>query len=121
MPGIVIKTGGKAHFPKPFGDDGTFSDRIILPGSDECRVKVTRFVPKPGFSANSIVYPYDETVYIVNGNMTICLSDGSTVELGAGDIFHVPAGEVYGINILADTIAVCVFSAGEDGTLPDNE
>lgn len=119
MKPIVFKQKNQAHFTKQW-EDGTASDRIMLPESDNCRVKVTMFRPKAGFSAENVVYPCDETVYMVSGKMIIRIADGSDVTLNPGDTYHVPAGTPYGIKVLEGGDVFCVFSSAADGTLPDN-
>lgn len=118
---LIIKKTGKAHFVKDFGG-GTTSERLILPEKDDCRVKVTMFRPKAGFLIESgIVYSCDETVYVVTGQLKLHLVDGSIVALNTGDSYHVPAGISYGVTALTDSQMLCVFSAADDSTLPDNQ
>ena len=118
MDKILFKMKDEAHFTKEFGG-GTTSDRVILPESDDCRVKVTMFRPKKGFSAKDIAYACDETVYMVSGQVRIHLADGSEVDLSPGDTYLAPAGAVYDLTALADSEVFCVFSQAGDGPLPD--
>lgn len=117
---IIHKRKGQAHFAKDFGG-GTASDRIVLPGPDGCRVKVTMFRPKAGFSARDIVYPVDETVHAVAGRTRVHRSDGTDFALETGDTYFVPAGTTYGLTALTDGALLCVFSAAADGPLPDDQ
>ncbi|MDA0745330.1 MAG: cupin domain-containing protein [bacterium] len=119
MKPIIFKKKSEAHFVKKW-DDGSESDRIVLPGSDDCLVKVTMFRPKAGFSAENVVYACDETVHMVSGRTEILLADGSVVELRPGDTYYAPAGNPYGLRALEDGEMFCVFSSAGDGTLPDN-
>ncbi|NQV13428.1 MAG: DUF861 domain-containing protein [Parcubacteria group bacterium] len=124
MKKLIHKKKGKEHFTKDFGD-GTTSDRVILPRADDCHVKVTIFRPKAGFAEfsepNSIVYEYDETVYLVSGQVRLHPADGWGVELGAGDSYHVPAGVSYGLTAITDCEMVCVFSRDYDGLTPEDD
>lgn len=119
MTGIVIKKSAQAHFAKDFGG-GTTSDRLILPGPDSCRVKVTIFRPKAGFSARDIRYACDETVHALSGRTALHLADGAQVLLDAGDTYYVPAGTAYGVTAVTDGELFCVFSQAADGGMPDN-
>ncbi|MBU1178295.1 DUF861 domain-containing protein [Patescibacteria group bacterium] len=119
---LIFKGPGEGHFAKDFGE-GTKSDRVILPGADECGVKVTIFRPKEGFSIpEGIVYEYDETVYIVSGQVKLHLTDGgSDIELYTGSSYHVPAGVSYGLTAITDCVVFCTFSPVQDGPMPDDE
>lgn len=119
MSRIVVKHGGEKHFTKTFAP-GTTSDRVILPGPDGVRVKVTRFKPAAGFRADKIEYDVDETVCLLSGAATIYLTNGNAVNLQAGDVYHVPAGVIYSICVKADAQMICVFSPAV-GPLPSNE
>ena len=115
---ILFKKQGEAHFIKEF-DGKTTSDRIILPEPDDCRIKVTMFRPKAGFSATDIAYECDETVHMVSGQIRIHLPNGKNVDLDRGDTYLAPAGDVYGLTALADSEVFCVFSQAGEGPLPD--
>ncbi len=119
MANFVKKSRGGEHFVKDFGG-GSCSARIVLPGPDNARVKVTRFMPKAGFELEDIVYTCDETVHLVSGSVALTVSENETLLLQAGDVFFVPAGISYRISVTADSEAICVFSQGEDGAMPDN-
>ena len=119
MEKILVKKKAEPHFTKEF-DGRTTSDRIILPEKDECRVKVTMFRPKAGFTIGNIVYPCDETVHMVAGRLRITLADGTDVDLEEGDTYFVPAGFSYSLSAVEDGEALCVFSQAGDGPLPDN-
>gem|GEM_PF-1531767 len=118
MDEILFKKKNESHFIKEF-DGKTTSDRIILPEQDKCRVKVTMFRPKAGFSASDIAYDCDETVLMISGRVRIHLLDGSDVDLDPGDTYLAPAGVAYGLTALADSEVFCVFSQAGDGPLPD--
>ncbi len=119
MKPIIFKKKGQAHFTKKW-DEGTASDRIILPEADDCLVKVTMFRPKAGFSVEKIVYACDETVHMVSGKITIRITDGSDVVLVPGDTYYVPGGTPYGLTVQEGGDIFCVFSRAADGKLPDN-
>lgn len=117
---LVIKKHGQPHFVKDFGG-GTTSERVMLPEADGCRVKITKFRPKAGFEVKEgIVYNCDETVIVTAGQLRLHLDDGSQVDIGPGDSYHVPAGTSYGVTALTDGEVTCVFSAAADGTLADD-
>jgi len=117
---MVVKGPGQKHFTKDFGN-GTVSDRVMLPGPDKSRVKVTRFMPKAGFETDGIVYKVDETVFVDEGNLKVCF-DGITVhEINPGGMYYVPAGNSYALKVLTDSVLTCVFSPAENGTLPDDD
>lgn len=116
---IILKKKTEAHFTKDFGG-GTTSDRLILPEPDGCRVKVTMFRPKAGFSAQDIVYACDETVHAVSGRTRLHLAGSADVVLEPGETYHVPGGTAYGLTALTDGALFCVFSPASDGSLPDN-
>lgn len=117
---IVIRPFGEKYFTKKFGD-GVFSDRVILPGPDGCRVKATHFYSKAGFEAKDICYTVDETVYVVKGRFLITVGH-DIYELGPGSTYFVPAGLKYSVKVLEEGTLFCVFSqAGPNGPLPDDE
>lgn len=116
---ILARQRGQVHFTKSFGE-GTESDRVLLPGKDGCRVKVTIFRPKANFKATGIRYPYDETFYVIRGAMTATVN-GEVIPLSTGATFHVPAGDVYDLEVDVDSVVHCTFSAGPNGELPDDD
>jgi len=115
---IVKKANELPHHIKHF--NSAESDRVILPGIDQCRVKVTRFKFEGSFRGDNIMYPYDETVFVVSGELRISWP-GKYAVLHSGDIYHVPAGTTYSAMAIQGGEAICVFSAGSDGILPNNE
>ena len=116
---MVVKRSGERHFTKRF-DGGSFSHRVIVPGLDKSRVKVTDFTGPTGESFKDVSYPYDETVRVTRGWMTITVGD-QMWDIPAGGTYYVPAGEVYSIHIFHEVDAICFFSQGADGTMPDDE
>lgn len=120
---LLVKVGAFRHFTRHF-EGGSFSDRVILPGSDRCRVKVTYFVGAKGQRFDNLSHPFDETVRIIKGLAEIGWSQGYAAlahQLVPGDTFHVPAGDTYSIEFVTDLEAVCFFSQAADGTMPDDE
>lgn len=116
---IIAKARLESHFTRDFGG-GAFSHRVILPGPDQCRVKVTRFIAPPGFMAQDIKYDTDETVFVVSGSIRL-VCDGVTRDLVTGECYHVPAGEAYDVEVKEPSVLICFFSqAGPAGPLPDN-
>ena len=117
---MVVKQPREYHFTKHFGEVA-FSHRVILPGRDDSRGKVTMFFGNSGCRLDDIRNDVDETVYIRLGVVMIeC--EGSLWHLEAGSFYVVPAGQVYSIEVECDgTEAICFYSQAEDGTLPQDE
>lgn len=118
---IVVKQSGERHFTKEFGR-GTVSHRRLLPGRDNCRVKVTEFIPQRGFTpGQAIVHPVDEVVYVIEGRVRI-ESEGKTFDVFEGGFYFTPAGTPTTFTAVEPSRVLCVFSqAGPDGPLPDDE
>ena len=118
---LVVKPFGQKHFTKKFGD-GVFSDRLILPGPDGARVKVTQFYFVDGFEMDNIVYDVDETVFAHSGLIQISVDGEITQELGPGGTYYVPAGTKYSVRAPKGGMLFCVFSqAGPSGPFPSDE
>ena len=116
---MLVRNPGERHFTRRF-DGGSFSHRVILPGRDLSRVKVTEFTGCKGGKFAEVSYPVEETVRITRGRVRITTST-NIWETMAGATYYVPAGEVYSIEFKEETEAVCFFSQAADGTLPANE
>ena len=84
---MVAKQPTQKHFTKRFGG-GTVSDRVILPKRDKCRVKLTKFRPRTGFTLRHVVDPVD----------------------GPGASYLVPAGQKRTITVLKTGLFICFFS-----------
>ncbi len=117
--GIIVKNPGSKHFTKELAP-GTTSDRLILPESDGCRVKVTLFQPKAEFQASGIQNKTDETILVLSGTATIT-AGGEVHNLYAGVVCHIPAGTAYDVTIRERSVMMCVFSQAGYGPLPDNK
>lgn len=78
-------------------------------------------MPKAGMSLSDIVYDTDETVYLQSGKIQLLLEDHQTIVLLPGDIYVVPAQVSYGIQVLEDSEAICVFSRANQGPLPNDQ
>ncbi len=116
---MLIKQKGEKHFTKQF-EGGSFSHRVLLPGRDPSRVKVTELTGLTGRSFLDISYPVDETVRIITGRVKISWKGGEQ-KIGAGGTYFVSAGEIYTLEFIQDTVAICVFSQAANGTLPEDE
>jgi len=119
---MIIKDIGDApHFTKEF-PCGATSMRLVLPTADNARVKVTCVETVKGAEWEDVSYPVDETVIIHQGAIELELSSGERVKLSTGDVYVVPAGEVYTLrDHHGNSILYCVFSqAGQDG-VPVND
>ncbi|MDO8594439.1 MAG: hypothetical protein Q7R93_02910 [bacterium] len=117
---MVIKQPDQKHFTKHFGKDG-FSHRVILPGRDESRVKVTRFLGREGAKFLGVKNQVDETVVVTRGLVEIFTPEETTLRLHAGGTYYLPAGETYTLTCLKESRLVCIFSQAADGTMPQNE
>ena len=117
---MVIKSATQVpYFTKHF-DGGNFSHRLILPGRDASRVKVTQFTGRVGTKFENVHSPTDETVYLIEGRVKITNSEG-IYEIEAGGVYYIPAGEVFSLEFLRLSEGLCVYSQAADGTLPENE
>jgi quercetin dioxygenase-like cupin family protein len=119
-PRMIVKRHNNDHFTRRFSNVST-SARMILPGRDGVRVKVTEFVAEGEDRFEDVSYPFDETVRIIAGSATILERSGRIHGVLPGDTYHVPAGESYSIYFMPGTRAVCFFSQAADGTLPDDK
>ena len=116
---IITKTPRKKHFTKDFGD-GTIAHRVILPGRDDCRAKVTKFNPKAGFCpGENVVHKTDELVYVLEGRIRIVSGDQIEI-LNTGAMYYTPAGTPTTMRALEDSRLLCVFFPVKDGPLPDD-
>lgn len=118
---MIISRVREKHFTKKF-NCGASSDRRVLPGGDDVRVKITHVFTVVDAEWKDISYPTDETVFVHRGEVELELSDGTKHILTAGDLYFVVAGEIY---TLRDhhgfSELICVFSqAGSDGELVNN-
>ncbi|MBU0987630.1 MAG: cupin domain-containing protein [Proteobacteria bacterium] len=64
-------------------------------------------------------HPHEQTGYLVSGRMQLCIGD-ETFETKPGDCWCIPGDVEHGAKILADSIAVEVFSPVRDDYLPEN-
>ena len=118
---VVAKQGREKHFTKSFVG-GTVSHRVILPGPDDCPIKVTKFVPKEGFSPGEVRHNTDEFVYVLEGEIEIeFILECSKHVLRTGGSYYVPAGTGTKFRALEDSLVLCVFFRGDDGKLPEND
>jgi quercetin dioxygenase-like cupin family protein len=63
-------------------------------------------------------HPQEQTGYLVAGRMRLSIA-GETVEVKPGDSWCVPGGVEHGAEILADAIAIEVFSPVREDYLPE--
>lgn len=116
---IITKIPRKKHFTKDFGGD-TVAHRVILPGRDCCRIKVTKFNPKAGFCpGKNVTHDTDELVYVLEGIVGIASGDQTEI-LGTGGMYYAPAGTPTTMRALEDSRLLCVFFPAKDGPLPDD-
>ena len=109
---------GHSTVPLPGVCGGAESVRTILPEEDDVAVKVTDFAGQPGDWCTDITYWSDETVILLFGKIQV-RQDDKIWTLTAGSYFHVTAGEVYDLRIIAACRAICVFSMNPTiGRLP---
>ncbi len=62
-------------------------------------------------------HPQEQTGYLVSGRMRLFIGD-ETFEVEPGDSWSVPGDMVHGAEILADSVAVEVFSPVREDYLP---
>lgn len=119
---MLFKQEGWKHFTRKYDPLLSYSHRVILPGREPSRVKVTEFHGVKGEVFEDITYPVDETVRIISGRVRLLSGKLDEVTINAGGTYYVPAGDPpYTITILEDTVAVCFFSEAADGALPEDE
>ncbi|NMC79299.1 MAG: cupin domain-containing protein [Chloroflexi bacterium] len=63
-------------------------------------------------------HPQEQTGYLVSGRMRLFIGD-ETFEVEPGDSWSVPGDMVHGAEILADSVAVEVFSPVREDFLPE--
>ena len=121
---MIIKNSADIHWTKNFGDSA-FSNRLVLPGRDGCRVKVTRFVGKMGYELNDICNETDETIYVESGEVRLefnfrnDVSRKSFHHVTSETVVHIPAGEKYNLRVVRECALICMFSAAVT-LLPDD-
>jgi len=115
---MVAKQPTQKHFTKRFGG-GTVSDRVILPKRDKCRVKLTKFRPRTGFTLRNVADQVDEVVYVVRGQIKVTQGRKAAI-FGPGASYLVPAGQKRTITVLKTGLFICFFSRAGHGPVPDD-
>ena len=96
LPGIKIKT-------LVYGDKSLLSE----------------FHMEQGSSLPFHAHPHEQTGYLVSGRMRLTVAE-VTFEVAPGDSWSVPGGVTHRAEILADTVAIEVFSPVREDYLPQN-
>ena len=116
---MIIKYPRQRHFTLDFGA-GTVSHRVILPGRDGCRVKVTKFNPNAGFCpGEGMRHETDGVVYVLDGRIKFISRDQVEI-LDTGAMYYTPAGVPTTMTAIEDSRLLCVFFPAEGGPLPDD-
>jgi quercetin dioxygenase-like cupin family protein len=63
-------------------------------------------------------HPYEQTGYLVSGRMRLVI-DGEVCEAAAGASWCVPADALHGAEVLADSVAIEIFSPVRPDYLPE--
>ena len=81
------------------------------------RTLMTEFRLRKGSELPRHSHPYEQTGYLVKGNIRIYLGS-KAFECHPGDSWCIPSDEEHGADILEDSIAVEVFSPVREDYLP---
>jgi quercetin dioxygenase-like cupin family protein len=85
-----------------------FGDRTLL---TEFRLQAGHTLPRHS-------HPYEQTGYLVSGSIRLSIGD-KTFAVGPGDAWCIPADVEHGAEVLADAVAIEVFSPVRPDYLPD--
>ena len=80
---------------------------------------ITEFHLEQGSDLPSHAYPQEQTGYLVSGRIRLSIG-GEIFEVEPGDSWCVPGNVVHQAEILADSVAVEVFSPVREDYLPHN-
>ncbi len=70
---------------------------------------MTEFVMKAGRTLPTHQHPYEQTGYLVSGNIKLTIGD-QLYEVNPGDSWSIPADMEHGAEIISDTVALEVFA-----------
>ena len=78
-----------------------------------------QFRLKKGAKLPTHSHPHEQTGYLVSGNIRLCIGE-ETFDVEPGDSWCIPGDVEHGAEILADSIAVEVFSPVRKDYLPES-
>jgi quercetin dioxygenase-like cupin family protein len=81
------------------------------------RTLMTEFLLERGSTLPGHSHPHEQTGYLVQGHMRLRIGDAEH-EVRPGDSWCIPSGVEHGAQILADSVAVEVFSPVREDYLP---
>jgi quercetin dioxygenase-like cupin family protein len=82
------------------------------------RTLLTEFRLKKGAELPLHTHPHEQTGYLVSGRMILTIGDEAN-ELQEGDSWVIPGNVTHGAEILADSVAVEIFSPVRVDYLPE--
>jgi quercetin dioxygenase-like cupin family protein len=89
--------------------------QLVLPGIERKTLAygehtlMTEFRMRKGSSLPPHAHPHEQTGYLVSGRLRLSIA-GRKVEMRPGDSWAIPGGALHGAAILADSVAIEVFS-----------
>lgn len=78
---------------------------------------LTEFRMRKGSKLPPHVHPHEQTGYLISGRLRLTIA-GRKVEVGPGDSWAIPGGARHSAAILADSVAIEVFSPVREDYLP---
>jgi len=84
------------------------------------RTLMTEFRLKAGSELPQHEHPHEQTGYLVSGRILLTVGDECR-EVAPGDSWSIPPGVRHGAEVLAESIAVEVFSPVREDYLPEGE
>ena len=82
------------------------------------KMLLTEFRLAKGSQLPRHAHSQDQTGYLVAGRIQLAIGD-EIIEMEAGDSWYVPGGVEHGAAILADSVAIEVFSPVREDYLPE--
>jgi quercetin dioxygenase-like cupin family protein len=89
--------------------------QLVLPGIERKTLAygehtlMTEFRMRKGSSLPAHAHPHEQTGYLVSGRVRLTIA-GRKVEVRPGDSWAIPGGTQHGAAMLADSVAIEVFS-----------
>lgn len=78
---------------------------------------LTEFRMRKGSALPPHAHPHEQTGYLISGRLRLTIA-GRKVEVGPGDSWFIPGGIQHSAAILADSVAIEVFSPVRQDYLP---
>lgn len=79
---------------------------------------LTEFRLEKGSRLPLHAHPHEQTGYLISGQIRLSIGE-DVVEVAPGDSWSVPGGVEHGVEILADSVAIEVFSPVREDYLPE--